>query len=530
MHSLKNTIVAVGLLGLSFLFYQASTKPNPNAHLSDEVPPLSISDGIDGFTKLAPDSVTSGIEAVKSKLGDLPNIQMPDLSKPKQMVTDMASEFKNQLSDKATQLKEQVTSGVSDFQLDAPEITMPEISAPQLEAPEFNSPEFNAPEFNAPQLEVTKIDAPQPQLQFNAPTPPPSSQNLAPIATEQPTTLQPSLDTNVRDQGLIAALKAQAAQRRNQPADSANDFLTEPSPTDSVANSSQFQLASQPDSPADSSQFQFASQPIPSGDSSFNRLAADSRSSDADSNVFQASTEPANTELSFEAAWDRVDQLVEAKDFTGALGLLSQYYRHENISGPQRERLNGWLDALAGKVIFSTEHHLEGQPFTVGNESLTDISSRWGVPAQLIYNINKSKIANPAFVDSGTELKVVRGPFNVEVDMSDSMMTLFLGDLYAGRYPVKIGISGSPKPGEYRVLAKSTAGHSWRDAAGNEYPPSSPQNGYGPNWIGLSGSLCIHGIKDGVTGNHAGCLGLSAKDSKDVFGILSKSSTVKIMQ
>ena len=503
MHSLKNTIVAVGLLGLSFLFYQASTKPNPNAHLSDEVPSLSISDGIDGFTKLTPDSVHSGIDAIKSKLGDLPNLQMPDLSKPKQMVSDMASDFKNQLSSKASQLKEQVTSEISDFQLQVPEIDMPEISSPQLEAPEFDTP----------QLEATKINAPQPQLQFNAPAPS-SSQNLAPINTQQSTTLQPSLDTNVRDQGLIAALKAQAAERRNQLADSANEFLTAPS---------------QPDPPADSSQFQFASQPIPSGDSSFNRLAADSRSNDANPNVFQANAEPAVPELSFEDAWLRVDRMVEAKDFTGALGLLSRYYRSDDISGQQRERLNGWLDALAGKVIFSTEHHLE-EPFTVGNESLTDISTRWGVPAQLIYNINKSKIANPVFVDSGTELKIVRGPFNVEIDMSDSMMTLFLGNLYAGRYPVKIGISGNPKPGQYRVLVKSTAGHSWRDAAGNEYPPSSPQNGYGPNWIGLSQSLCIHGIKDVVTGNHTGCIGLSIKDSKDVFGILSKSSSVKIVE
>lgn len=507
MHSLKNTIVAVGLLGLSFLFYQASTKPNPNAHLSDEVPSLSISDGIDGFTKLAPDSVNSGIEAIKSKLGNLPDIKMPDMSKPKQMVSDMASDFKNQLSSKTAQLKEQVTSGISDFQLEVPEVTMPEISPPQLETPEFN----------APQLETTTIDAPQPQLQFNAPAPH-TSQNLVPINTQPSVTPQPSLDTNIRDQGLIAALKAQAAQRRSKTNDSTNDFMTGPRPTE----------------PPTDSQFQFASQPIPTSDSSFNRLAADSRSADADSNVFQANsdpnTEPANPELNFEAAWTRVDQMVKADDFAGALGLLSQYYRQDEIVGAQRDRLNSWLDALAGKVIFSTEHHLEGQPFTVGNESLTDISLRWGVPAQLIYNINKSKIANPAFVDSGTELKVVRGPFNVEVDMSDNTMTLFLGELYAGRYPVKIGISGNPQPGEYRVLAKSTAGHSWRDAAGNEYPPSSPQNGYGPNWIGLSGSLCIHAVKDSVTGNHTGCIGLSAKDSQDVFGILSKSSNVKIVR
>ena len=564
MHSLKNTFVAVGLLGLSFLFYQASTKPNPNAHLSNEVPSLSISDGIDEFTRLAPDSVGSGLDAMKSKLGNLPNLQMPDLSKPKQMVSDMASDFKNQasgftnqLSNKASQLKQQVSHGISDFQLDMPQASDLQnqlsskaaqlkqqvsdgVSNLQLDAPQVNdfknqlsnkaaqlkqqvsdgisdfqleAPVLNTPQLNTPQLNTPQLDAPQRRLQFNAPAPR-SSQNLAPVNAQrsqqsQLVTRQPQLDTNARDQGLIAALKSQADQRRSQTAKSSNEFLTAPSK-------------------ADSSQFQFASQPIPSGDSSFNRLAAN-RSSGPDTNVFQANAEPAPTALSFEAAWNRVDQLVEAEDFAGALGLLSQYYRRDDLSADQRKRLNGWLDALAGKVIFSTEHHLEGQPFTVGNESLTDISSRWGVPAQLVYNINKSKIPNPAFVHSGTELKVVRGPFNCEIDMSENMMTLFLGNLYAGRYPVKIGISGNPKPGDYRVLAKSTVGHSWRDAAGNEYPPSSPQNGYGPNWIGLSRSLCIHATKADVTGNHSGCIGLSNKDSKDVFGILSKSSNVKIV-
>lgn len=489
MHSLKNTIVAVGLLGLSFLFYQASTQPNPNAHLSDEVPSLSISDGTDGFSKLTTDTVDSGIQAIKSKLGDLPELEMPNLQKPKQMVSDLANNFSNQLSEKATQLKDKVNNELSDIQLNMPKVNVPKIDLPKLNTPQLDSPQLDAP--------LAK------PLQFNAPLPR-STQNSVPT---QPHSIQHRpLDSVQRDQGLIAALKSQSQLSTSQPS---NDFQSDQN---------------------DGGDFQFTSQPIPSGDSSFNQLAGDSREAGSDSNVFRANVEPESPQLSFQDAWPRVDQLVEAQDFVGALGLLSKYYRRGDISGPQRQRLNGWLDALAGKVIFSTEHHLDQQPFTVGNESLTDISNRWGVPAQLIYNINKAKIANPAFVGSGTKLKVVRGPFNCEINMSNNVMTLFLGDLYAGRYPVKMGISGNPKPGDYRVLAKSVVGHSWRDAAGNEYPPGSPQNGYGPNWIGLSGSLCIHSVSDGIAGTHTGCIGLNSKDAKDVFGILSKSSTVKILR
>jgi len=101
---------------LSFLFYQASTKPNPNAHLSDEVPSLSISDGTDGFSKLTADTVNSGIGAIKSNFGNISDIEMPDLSKPKQMVSDMASNFTNHVNDKAAQLKETVNNELSELQ------------------------------------------------------------------------------------------------------------------------------------------------------------------------------------------------------------------------------------------------------------------------------------------------------------------------------------------------------------------------------------------------------------------------------
>ena len=169
-------------------------------------------------------------------------------------------------------------------------------------------------------------------------------------------------------------------------------------------------------------------------------------------------------------------------------------------------------------------------PYTVANESLVDIGERWRVPGQLIYNINRNKIPNPAVVPPGTQLKMVQGPFNVEINSKQIVMTLFLDDLYAGRFPIRMGISGSPKPGIYQVLVKSAEGHNWRDAEGNDYPPGTPENGYGPDWIGLSGKLCIHAVGDSVTDGHRGCIGLSAKDAKDVFAILTVGSSVKILK
>ena len=73
MHSLKNTIVAVGLLGISFLFYQASS--NKPSDESDLLPALEISDGLDGLKDFA----SNGFDAEHSKMESMPGVEIPRL-------------------------------------------------------------------------------------------------------------------------------------------------------------------------------------------------------------------------------------------------------------------------------------------------------------------------------------------------------------------------------------------------------------------------------------------------------------------
>lgn len=235
--------------------------------------------------------------------------------------------------------------------------------------------------------------------------------------------------------------------------------------------------------------------------------------------------------LSFREVWPVVDQLVKSEDYRLALEHLTHFYHDTRLTGPQRQRLLGWLDALAGKVIFSDEHHLAGQPYEVKpNESLADIGTSWQVPSQLVYNVNQRAIPNPAILEPGAKLKQIPGPFHAEIDLEGKVMTLFLGKLYAGRFPVRVGISGEPKPGSFKVILKSEQGHTWRDSNGNDYPPGSPENGYGPNWLGLTGSLCIHAVDETASDGHHGCIGLTEKDAKDVFAIMAENSEVTIIR
>lgn len=425
MHSLKNTIVAVGLLGLSFLFYQASSNKSPVNE--DMIPALEISDGADVA-----------------------------------MATD------------------------SDV---LPPIEMPKIDAPQL-LNESSLPGSGPGSSLGMSSEMPRSDGPP--LDFSG--------------TETPSEAKPlaeSLSNEARDAGLIKALTDQSAGPESEPL-SNNQFQSSPG--------DRLNLVKPPSTEADSSFNAQATGPLSSGNSA----------------IMQVDSVQPTVNFSLQAVWPQVEDMVARKEFRKTLELLSSFYRTDNLNGPQRQRLMPWLDGLAGKVIFSTEHHLEGMPYTVANETLADIGERWNVPAELVHNINQDQISDPAQIPAGTKLKVVRGPFDAEIDLKSKVLTLFLGDLYAGRFPIRVGISGNPKPGEFRVMVKSESGHNWRDADGNDYPPEAPENGYGPYWIGLSGHLCIHAVDDSASEGHHGCFGLSEKDAKDVFSILTDKSNITI--
>jgi hypothetical protein len=355
------------------------------------------------------------------------------------------------------------------------------------------------------------------------------------VATTEPIddVRQRTLIQKDRDQGLINALQNQT---QSQPtADFASgDFNVK---ANEIPPASTELTIVAPERKSDN-RYQFAStepvsgtaQPIGAADSSVTQLAGSKMPEIGNNNIQLAGSEPDLSSIPLNAAWTEVDRLVAETRYRDALKLLSRFYETEEANGPQRQRLLGWLDALAGKVIFSAEHHLRDQPYVVSeNDSLVDLAQQWQVPAQLIYNINRAEIPNPVSLAPGTQLKMVDRPFDAKIDLKSNVMTLFFDGLYAGRYPVRIGVSGNVTAGDYRVLAKAVEGFRWRDSSGAEYAPDSPLNGYGPHWIGLSGSLCMHALKDGATEGHHGCIGLNPTDAADVFQILSQASTVSIV-
>ena len=477
MQSLKSTAVAMVLLAISFGLYNFSS-PTTSSETENLLSELNINDGsMSGFDQMV-SSPNELIEKGKSALSDGVNSLQAKASEFKQSLPDLP-DMTNNLSTAANQLKENASQLTQNAQQKFNDVSNQfKDAVNQLEAPQLNSPAFDNGSFEPPSLSTRQV-----------------------------------IDES-RDDGLIDAL-----------------------------GNNGFQPVSTMNPPA---------QPIANSDTSRNSLATDlSRSANAYDSTFDSSVrsadgpivnganEPAFGQKVFNSrtlndSWSQVDTMVQQENFRGALGLLSRYYRNDDLNGPQRQRLQGWLDALAAKVIYSAEHNFHSKPYIVKQgETVEEIALRWNVPPQLVYNVNQDKFINSSqgsVLSPGTELKMLTGPFEAEIDMSENMMTLFLKGLYAGRFPVRVGVSGNPVPGSFQVMAKSPEGFTWRDANGTDYPPGSPENGYGRHWIGLSGSLCIHATKDGAADGHRGCIGLTEKDAKDVFGILAQNSTVTIVR
>ena len=219
------------------------------------------------------------------------------------------------------------------------------------------------------------------------------------------------------------------------------------------------------------------------------------------------------------------EQHVADGKFRTALATLSAHY-HADLAPEDRAQLLAWLDALAAKVIYSREHLLESPYVVRGRETLFDVAERLHVPAELLANING--VNDPRILVVGTELKVVPGPMRADVNLAAGELTLFLGELYAGRFPIALG-NEPPEPAEYAVQNKNID-RTYIGPDGRTIPANDPTNPYGQCWIDLGTKACIHGSpQSAAPGTQTlGCISLSPQDARDVYAMLVPGSKVVV--
>ena len=208
----------------------------------------------------------------------------------------------------------------------------------------------------------------------------------------------------------------------------------------------------------------------------------------------------------FSAAMGQAQDLMDQNRLAEALGLLSQLYEHPKLSTAEHRELNAQLDQLAGTVVYSSDYFVDGRPYKVQRgESLKNIADTYHVPWELLAKING--IDDPNRLLPGQELKVIKGPFKATINFTKRHLTLWLGDDYAGRFPL-IEVKGTAPQNDTFVRTKNRSGDRFIELANN---------------VRICGPRHI--------ASTTGCTAvLSQEDVDDLFDILKVSSDVSILR
>jgi LysM repeat protein len=228
----------------------------------------------------------------------------------------------------------------------------------------------------------------------------------------------------------------------------------------------------------------------------------------------------------FEATWKTAREQVAQEKHREALLALTPFYNDPAIPAKKHQELVGWLDALAAKVIYSTEHLMEPAHEVGRSETLYQIADKYRVPFTLLKNING--VRDPEVLLPGSKLKVLSGPFQADISLSRQEITVFVQKLYAGRFTFTLGNEPAP-PGEYLVQAKEPAKQF--SSAQGPIGPKDPRNPYGGIYIDLGNGVAMHGSPgEAYADSRFGCIQLAPRDAEDLMAILSKDESTVIIR
>lgn len=143
---------------------------------------------------------------------------------------------------------------------------------------------------------------------------------------------------------------------------------------------------------------------------------------------------------------------IQNGDALEVLRALSPYYGNPRFSEEESAFLTNMLAQAATQVIYSQKSYLE-TPYTVQEgDTLEKIAASYRIPAEFIARING--ISDPAALTVGSQLKVLRGPFQAIVYLDRYEMILTLNGLFAGRFWIGIGGELTMKDGDYAFFQK----------------------------------------------------------------------------
>ncbi|MDR2441264.1 MAG: LysM peptidoglycan-binding domain-containing protein [Planctomycetaceae bacterium] len=201
--------------------------------------------------------------------------------------------------------------------------------------------------------------------------------------------------------------------------------------------------------------------------------------------------------------------LIESGDTTkirNAFVQLSRLYEHQELNAAEKAYMMPLLDRLALNVIYSRNAHILELPYVIRlGDSVDSIAQTFNLSPALLMKINGLTGARP--LEPGTELKVVVGHFDAKISAEHRELTLILGGLYAGRFPVALGERIEHLRGEFYIISKTDT---WNEKS-----------------LTLNNGVVLYGTDRPQPGDPlATTVRFTQKDAKELFDILTEHSVI----
>jgi len=192
----------------------------------------------------------------------------------------------------------------------------------------------------------------------------------------------------------------------------------------------------------------------------------------------------------------------------------------------QRAEIEDELMVLSHKIYFTDASHYLPPHTVQPNQHLETIARQYDVSWQYLASLNG---ISPEKLRAGQDIKIIQGPFDAVVELSQMRLTIHAHGYVVASYPIGIGTNGSTPAGQFAVLNKQENP--------TYYGPEGviscddPQNPLGEYWIDLGDSIGIHGTNDPTSIGKAaskGCIRMYDGDVAQVYDLLTTSSRVAI--
>ncbi|MDR2642752.1 MAG: LysM peptidoglycan-binding domain-containing protein [Planctomycetaceae bacterium] len=181
---------------------------------------------------------------------------------------------------------------------------------------------------------------------------------------------------------------------------------------------------------------------------------------------------------------------------------LSKLYDRQDLSDIERDYVAPVLDRMALELIYSAKYHvLEPMYCVKAEDTIESIARKFSISPFLLSKINGLNIGERLV--TGSELKVVHGQFDAKIHTKRGELTLLLGGVYAGRFPVVIGRNVMSVRGEFIVQNKNVANNT--------------------KILTLNNGITLNGLGQQISQNS---LGVSQENIEELFDILTENSVI----